>query len=502
MGDPKHVNWLREGVEFWNSKRRKEPFSPDLENEDISSIFAVEHSPVTLRPPDPVLRDINFSKANLNGATLENLDFSESDLFGASFNGAKLNGSQFTDIRFWGNEFERAELNKANLEGVTFELAKLQSAEMKEANLKDATFCQCDLRGVDFFNANLSGANFPLSRPWKAHLFERRTNSERDRDSFKSEYINSVAKLLEECRDFRDRHGDDVVLYFRGEGRYTDSWKLSPKVLREPEEPDYPDIRLAEGEMLNDLKTREPETFNAIDSALGEWVLAQHYKLPTRFLDITRNPLVALFNACSDDEHKSEDGRLHIFAVPRSLIKPFNSDTVSVIANFAKLPRWEKNLLLGKVLADAKNEEFHRLASIRTSELLTRVKIRLYDNIRQEKPYFAARIDVRDLFRVFVVEPQLMFERIRAQSGAFLISAFHERFELKEIESKNKNIPLYSHFPRRVSKKSKDALMEDLRVLNVTQETMYPGLETSAAEVERRYHARDKSFYANLTPQF
>ena len=61
----------------------------------------------------------------------------------------------------------------------------------------------------------------------------------------------------------------------------------------------------------------------------------QHYGLKTRLLDITRNPLVALFNACEEDGEK--DGRLHVFAVPSDLIKSFNSDTVSIIANFAKL---------------------------------------------------------------------------------------------------------------------------------------------------------------------
>ena len=502
MSDSKHVSWLRKGVEFWNNKRIKEPFRPDLKDEDISAIFGVDHSPVTLHPPSPVLRGINLSQADLNGATVEHFDFSEADFSDASFNGAKLNGSQFTGIKFRGSDFRYAKLNKANLTGVAFENVMLQAAEMKEANLKDATFRQCDLRGVDFSNANLSGANFPLSRPWTAYLFGRPTSEACDDESFKSECINSVSKLLEECRDFRKRHGDDVVLYFRGEGSCTKGWQLRPKVLREPVKAGDPDVRLVEGEMLNDLMTSEPDTFNALDSALGEWVLAQHYKLPTRFLDITRNPLVALFNACCDDKYKCKDGRLHIFAVPRSLIKSFSSDRVSVIANFAKLPRWEKNLLLGKVLADTNNREFHRLASVKTPELLTRVKIRLYDSIRQEKPYFAERIDVRDLFRVFVVEPQRMFERIRAQSGAFLISAFHERFEFDQVLGACKNIPMYSHFPRRISQKCKDDLMDDLRVLNVTQSTMYPSLDTSAAEIEQRYLDRDESFYDNLTPRF
>ena len=96
--------------------------------------------------------------------------------------------------------------------------------------------------------------------------------------------------------------------------------------------------------MLNELMSRQPEAFSGLTSAFSQWVLAQHYGLKTRLLDITRNPLVALFNACEEDGEK--DGRLHVFAVPSDLIKSFNSDTVSIIANFAKLRHAEQNLLL------------------------------------------------------------------------------------------------------------------------------------------------------------
>ena len=57
-------------------------------------------------------------------------------------------------------------------------------------------------------------------------------------------------------------------------------------------------------------------------------------------MDITSNPLVALFHACEtyshEDSHK-RDGRLYVLVVPKSLVKPFNSDSISVVANLAKL---------------------------------------------------------------------------------------------------------------------------------------------------------------------
>ena len=72
------------------------------------------------------------------------------------------------------------------------------------------------------------------------------------------------------------------------------------------------------------------------------------------------------------------------------------------------------------------------------------------------------KIDPRDFFRVFVVEPLQSFERIRTQSGAFLISAFHERFERGEIQKWNEGIPIHDHVTLDVPSKKRGDILGEL----------------------------------------
>ena len=496
MANLQHLNWLREGVESWNKRRRTERFRPDLQGADISGEFDLPEFPMMLIPPDTALRGVNFSDADLRDSRLENLDLSNADFLGASLEEARLNSSRFMDSRFHHSRLDGAHLNRCDFSGVIFEDTWFRSTDFTEANFSRASFIRCQIDKAIFHRADLSGTDFILTTPWEASLFYPPSRNN-EVQGFDIESIVSVDQLLEECRKFSYEAARDEILYFRGESK--SGWNLHPSVMRNPCKGRRP-LRPVEGEMLKELSTRQPDAFNDLDSALGEWVFAQHHGLPTRFLDVTLNPLVALHHACS--ENPNDDGQVHVFAVPRSMIKSYDSDAVSAIANFAKLPRWEKNLILGKVGADAKDDEFHRLASINGSDLIQRVKSRLYDGIRQEKPYFQERMDIRDLYRVFVVQPQLMFDRIRAQSGAFLISAFHERFERDEILKWNPDIPIYSHYTLRIPAERKEPITRDLALLDVTRETLFPSVDESARSVRRHFLDRSKQFDEDLTPPF
>ena len=167
--------------------------------------------------------------------------------------------------------------------------------------------------------------------------------------------------------------------------------------------------------------------------------------------------------------------------MPRNIVKPFNSDTISIIANFSKLRRDEQNLLLGKKLDSPDPQDKPLYGNY------AQIMGRLYNLIWHEKPSFQKKIDPRDLFRVFVVEPQRSFERIRAQSGAFLISAFHERFERDEILKWDDEMPVYDHYTLTVSGESKKYIMDELRLLNITHESLFPGLDEAAKAVIQRY---------------
>ena len=93
----------------------------------------------------------------------------------------------------------------------------------------------------------------------------------------------------------------------------------------------------------------------------------------------------------------------------------------------------------------------------------------------------------RDLLRVFVVEPKQSFERIRAQEGAFIISAFHERFEREQIQDKVENIPVYEYETIIVPSKRKERILKELNLLSFNREALYPSLGEVADRITQLY---------------
>lgn len=479
MANQKHIEWLLEGVNSWNARRQREDFTPDLKEVDISAIL----------PPEISLEGINLEGGRFNEANLSGLNLGMANLKNAQLMRARL---EKTDLV--GATLTNADFSGANLQEANFAIADMQSAKLGPAHPMDPS-SRVNIKKADLFTANLTNVDITLAYPWESNLYPPVKRIEHPADF--QERVESIEDLINMCQSFKTYYyGDklkkaaydyDWQFYYRGQE--DSSWDLLPSVMRIS--PERKTNREKEGEMLLDLMSRRPEDFVGVTSALSQWVLAQHHGLKTRLLDVTRNPLVALFHACEDssdsENSNNQDGSLHIFAVPKHLIKTFDSDAISVVSNLAKLPREEQDLLMGKASVDI--TEFIRKRSPQElfDDNYDYIRGRLYNYIRQEKPYFKERINVRDFFRVFVVEPQQSFERIRVQSGAFLISAFHERFEEEKILYWNKDIPLYYHHKIIVPANKKKDILGKLHVLNMNREVLFPSLEKASDAIVKQY---------------
>lgn len=278
-----------------------------------------------------------------------------------------------------------------------------------------------------------------------------------------------------------DKLGTDgrKLRYFRGHSKQ--SFQLKPSIFRNS------GWIGNEATMLKELILRCPNDFAGMPSTFQCLVKMQHYGLPTRLLDVTSNPLVALYFSCETHEEGDEDGEVIVFDYDVGEVKYFDSDTVSVISNLSR----RHSEFIVPDLPDLKNAKSDDLVSAFNQQ--DAIKLLLHD-IGSDKPHFLPKVLREDLLRVVCVKPLLDNPRIIRQEGGFLLYGCNtSKLEPALLEDK----VISGRFT--INREEKKNLLKQLRMLGISRATMYPEIEQVATYVKQA-HLIPSIDVSKLTP--
>lgn len=287
--------------------------------------------------------------------------------------------------------------------------------------------------------------------------------------------ITSVPDFISKALQWK--HDGRAPTAFRGQKFH--KWSTLPKIFR-------PDLGISrqEHKIVREISALHPDEFANDATSFERLVRMQHYGLPTRLLDVTQNPLVALWFASEDcnaeeagpdsDESESLDGKVQAFFVPESRDAYFDSDRVSLLANMAWLDTEQKKEIWEHIEDDVAEFNRHQAAD------------QLYYQVSLERPSFrSGRIDPSDLKLPLFVRPKLSNRRILAQFGAFVIYGREPSVQRKRSQVDEKiNMQVRRYL---IPAEHKGKIRDELARLGVHGNTLFPEIESTANVLIKRF---------------
>lgn len=276
--------------------------------------------------------------------------------------------------------------------------------------------------------------------------------------------INVIDRFSRFCAAIEKLTAPNHTFFFRGHASAT--YSLLPSIMRNAEWIKH------EKDMYNELRIECSNDFAECKTHLDYLVEMQHYGLPTRLLDVTKNPLVALYFACESQERNS--GEFIVFDITKEHVKYPGSDVVSVLASLPLLSYEEKQDLLAMV-KDAKvtRKKFNEEATC------------LLHEIKLEKPAFLDKIEKADVDSAVFVLSEKKNKRIIKQDGAFIVCGLfgEEENPINDYRYQSDGIiQIYI-----ITSKAKKSIKEQLEKFSINRATLFPEIEEVSGYIKEKY---------------
>ena len=277
-------------------------------------------------------------------------------------------------------------------------------------------------------------------------------------DKVELEIISSISQF----NSYISKHKkEDDLLFYRGHADA--NYCLQPSIFRNEK------WQRNERAMYNELLINCPDDFEKCHSHLEKLVEMQHYGLPTRLLDITQNPLVALYFAC---ESKPDCyGEIILISANKEQIKYPQSDTASILASLAAFDfKTQQEFFQWAIDPSISKDDFNKKVA------------RLLHEIRLEKPAFHSDIIKEDLIENIVVFTIKNNRRIVKQDGAFILCGLSNNINsLNKFRLRKKNKTIV------VLITQKDKILNQLSTFSINRATLFPEIECVADHIKGTY---------------
>lgn len=273
--------------------------------------------------------------------------------------------------------------------------------------------------------------------------------------------INFLSSLSQINNFLASQKLNNGKLFFRGHAN--PNYILCPSIMRTS----Y--LEQNESKMYHELLINCPDDFEKCHTHLEKLVEMQHYGLPTRLLDITRNPLVALYFAC--ESHPESYGELVLIFADDNEIKYPQSDTISILASLPVFS-YDMQRHFCRMAEDSEisNDEFNHNAG------------RLIHEVRLEKPAFQSEINKSDVLNSYVVYALKNNNRIIKQDGAFILCGLRNKTKsLEEYRYRNKGKKVI------VLINKKQSILKQLEMFSVNSATLFPEIECVSEYIKKKY---------------